>query len=112
MARDVYVRILRHTPGGRSALNTPVETWPEAGGVYAEIRPAGDGEGIAAAQEMSVESTVFRVRNNALTAAVTSKDRLLVRGETWRVTGNDPVHGTRRACRDLSAVIRSDNDVA
>jgi head-tail adaptor len=110
MARDVYLRVLRHVTGARSALNTPVETWPEVGGVYAEIRPVGDSEGIAVDQEMSVGSAVFRVRDNALTAAVTAKDRLVVRGKTWKVTGNTPVHGTRRAYRDLSAVMRSDGD--
>lgn len=111
MGRSVLVRVLRHGAGPVSALNTPTETWAEVGKVYAAIVAHQDAQGDAADQEMGVSQATFRVRDNVLTRAITTKDRMRVRGVVWRVSGNSAVTSSR-GYRDIVAVMRSDGDGA
>lgn len=108
MRADTLVVVLRQTGGAASALNTPADTWPEVGTVYAAMMPGSGQEGEGAAQEASIERAVFRVWGDALTRSITTRDRLRAGGFEWKITGCGAAPGARRGYLELRAMRRSD----
>lgn len=81
--------------GAKDAYGQQTAGWTAIGGCWAGYRPGSGQERREAAQEKAVLSGSFFVRQSALTAGVTEKDRLVFEGEAWDVRSNVPIgrHG-------------------
>lgn len=79
----------------KDAYGQQTAGWTAIGGCWAEYRPGSGVERREAAQEKAVLSGSFVVRQSAMTASVTEKDRLVFEGEAWDVRSNVPIgrHG-------------------
>lgn len=83
------VSVLRRQPGAVNTYGTPMDTWPVAGALRAELVELEGHERIAAAGASDMKAVQFRVRGHL---AVTTEDRIAFRGQTYRVKDahNDP----------------------
>lgn len=81
------ITIERPTTGAQSATGEPTLAWATLTTCWAEIRPLSGRELFAARQVQSDVSHSIRIRANAETTTITSRDRVKFGERTFQITG-------------------------
>ena len=79
-----------------------IPTWEPLGREWAAINWGRGDERRQAGMEQGSQSATFTVYDNAMTAALSVKDRIVLDGQNWDITSSVP--GKRRGDRDITAV--------
>lgn len=90
-AGDLRDRIVfeRDTPT-KNSFNEPVSVWAEYGRASAKVTYGTGQERREAAQQSASAPATFRVRRNAVTAALTTQDRIQFLGAAWDISSIVP----------------------
>lgn len=103
--RDRRIKLQRALTS-KNALNEDVTTWGTFATRWAEKRDVSDGEQMRAAEVGATLTTRFRVLHDSETATLTPRDRLLLDGLVYEITGIKEI-GTRVGV-EITATARPD----
>ena len=79
-----------------------ISAWATLGTEWADVNWGRGDERRQAAMEQGSQPATFNVLDNAMTRAVTLKDRIVLDGQNWDIESNVP--GKKRGERDITAV--------
>ncbi len=108
MQRDTLISIQRRAAGAPNALNEPTGGFAEVGTTYAGLEWVRETEKLEGAQEQSARVVRFHMRANDLSLSITSDDRIVARGATYRITGALENSGRRRGEVIVTGMVRGD----
>lgn len=89
-AKDVLVTLQRATVT-TNAHRDEVETWADLAQEYAQVFYGRGDERRQAAVEQGSQAATFRFWSSDKTRSLTLKDRLMLDGDVWDITGIAPV---------------------
>ena len=105
---DLKVAFQRLAAGAVDGLNEPIEDWQHYAWAWAHRRDMSDQERLAAGEEAGALQARFVVRSNTKTRALTTDDRLVLRGVTWNIVGVKQLDQGRNTYMEITAVVASD----
>lgn len=91
-----------HATVAQDDYGEEIPTWELLGREWSAINWGRGDERRQAGMEQGSQSATFTVYDNAITAAVSVKDRIVLDGQNWDITSSVP--GRRRGERDITAV--------
>jgi len=98
--RDSIITLQRFTTA-TDEYGDPVQTWADAGKVWARVFWGRGDERRTAAMEQGQQPATFQMLANILTRGLTVRDRILFDGAAWDIQGIAP---TTRAEIEITAV--------